>query len=811
MKAFYQVKLWLEQLQRFFGSLPSATSHPACFRPRRRRRSLSVVLLAIVLLTVAFGHRYYNVPKLAVGTRSPLTIAAPRAALVEDPETTAFRREAARNAAGPMLMMDAQVNQQIQQELKQYLDHAQSQRQIAGNLPFVEPDTLSTPSQIYLRQVNLTEWQQILAASQPVASTPSPSPPTTTASQLVITQLQTYRQAQPPQVWQQLLKRLTQARTNYQKALALPHPPTTPLETPRSAAPTLAPQAESSPSEAVVPAVQLPPSIDWAQLLNLSEQDWKIFQVQVPQILQKMLAQGIPLGLPSHLRQQAIAAHLTAMPVQVKMPATSLLMAVLKPNLIIDPVATERQKEAQAATVPTAMLAVKAKDVIVYGGERINPQDFILLDYFGLSRRGIDWWGLVGTAALISASVAVVWQVQKQVEPPLARRDYLLLLLLATSAPLMTWFAGLRYTSLVAVGLLIGSFYGSTLAITVVGLLTLLMPLLVLDRLVEILLLGVGSATAGSLAGRLRSREEFAFLGGGIALVEGVIYFLILTVTRDIIWYKALSAAALWSVVQLGWSVVALGLSPYLEHLFDLVTPIRLAELANPNRPLLKRLAQEAPGTFQHTLFVATLAEAGAQALGGNAELVRTGTLYHDIGKLHDPMSFIENQMGGPNRHDEIQDPWVSLDIIRRHVSEGQILARKHRLPTSIQAFIPEHQGTTLIAFFYHQAQQRSLEFPDRSVQEQDFRYVGPTPQSRETGIVMLADSCEAALRSLKEATFEEALNMVNKIFRARWQEQQLIDSGLSRQELATLANVFVQVWVQHNHKRIRYPTPVNT
>jgi hypothetical protein len=257
------------------------------------------------------------------------------------------------------------------------------------------------------------------------------------------------------------------------------------------------------------------------------------------------------------------------------------------------------------------------------------------------------------------------------------------------------------------------------------------------------------------------------------------------------------------------WSIVALGLSPYLEHLFDLITPIRLAELANPNRPLLKKLATLAPGTFQHTMFVATLAEAAAQELGCNVELVRTGTLYHDIGKMHDPLGFIENQMGGTNKHDTIDDPWKSAKIIKKHVGEGLVMAKKYRLPKAIQAFIPEHQGNMQIAYFYYQAQQLAQENPELEVREDDFRYDGPIPQSKETGIVMLADSCEAALRSLKDATHEEALNMVNKILKARWQDNQLIDSGLTRAEMAKIAEIFVRVWEQVNHKRIAYPKAV--
>jgi putative nucleotidyltransferase with HDIG domain len=221
---------------------------------------------------------------------------------------------------------------------------------------------------------------------------------------------------------------------------------------------------------------------------------------------------------------------------------------------------------------------------------------------------------------------------------------------------------------------------------------------------------------------------------------------------------------------------------------------------------MLQRLASEAPGTFQHTLFVASLAEAAARALHCNVELVRAGTLYHDIGKMHDPMGFIENQMGGPNKHDDINDPWASADIIKKHVSEGLVMARRCRLPKAVSAFIPEHQGTMQISFFYHKAMELSQADPNLVVEEADFRYPGPIPQSPETGIVMLADSCEAALRSLKEASPSEALAMVNRILKARWRDGQLVDSGLTREHMSIIAQVFVQVWQQYNHKRIAYP-----
>ncbi|NEO28477.1 MAG: HDIG domain-containing protein, partial [Kamptonema sp. SIO4C4] len=358
-------------------------------------------------------------------------------------------------------------------------------------------------------------------------------------------------------------------------------------------------------------------------------------------------------------------------------------------------------------------------------------------------------------------------------------------------------------------------FYNPTLAATQVSLLT---GLSVYSNVAtgtaevipwESLIAGAtGGLLAALIAGRLRSREELALLGGGVGIMQGTVYFTITLVgsaTAGTIWSVLLPGAAIFGVSGLAWCIVALGISPYLEKMFDLITPIRLSELSNPNRPLLKRLATEAPGTFQHTLFVSSLAEAAARELHANVELVRAGTLYHDIGKMHDPMGFIENQMGGPNKHDEINDPWKSADIIKKHVSKGLVMARKHNLPKALQDFIPEHQGTILISYFYFQAKQKArAEGVD--IEEKDFRYDGPIPQSRETGIVMLADACEAALRSLKDATPETALNMVNKIFKARWQDGQLVDSGLRREELSIIAEVFVRVWQQYNHQRIAYP-----
>lgn len=737
------------------------------------RRSLSsgrpfiAFVLAVVALAGVIGHRFYNEPRLTVGTLAPQTIHAPAPARVEDTQTTQSQREVARREVLPALMIDQEATQRITQDLEGQLDEGQELRQLAGSFPFVLPSILSTATQLYLRSAPQPEWQMSLTALQAGQSSPNPQTLGSVGGQRFLLELQTYRvSASAPEV--QLVDKIVQARQGYQQALKQ--------------------------------LVKFP-AFD-TSLLNLSDQDWQIAKQETLRASERMLAQGIAPGLPPETLEAAVALNFSALPLAVQSLATQLLLNQLQPNLVVDRATTYRQAEQAVQNTQRSFLSVEPGEIIVRSGQPISHKAFVLLDHFDLTRRGVHWLELLSTGGLVIITFGVFWLVKNWSKAPLVQRDYILLLTLAMTVYLSAWVASVEYTSLPAVGLLTGSFYGSTIGLTMIGLLAALLPLEADANWLELLPIVASSLIAAGMAGRLRSREELALLGGGIALVQGVSYLILNSVT-GLVWYSLLKAAAWCSLLGLSWSVVALGISPYLEHLFDLLTPIRLAELANHNRPMLKRLALEAPGTFQHTLLVATLAEAAARALNCNVELVRTGTLYHDIGKLHDPQSFIENQLGGPNKHDEINDPWRSAAVIKKHVTEGLIMARKCRLPKAVKAFIPEHQGTLLIAYFYHEAQKRTGR---ATVDEADFRYDGPVPQSRETAIVMLADACEAALRSLQEVKPENALLTVNKIFKARWQDGQLVDSGLSRQEVSQVAEVFIQVWQQFNHQRIRYP-----
>ncbi|MBF2003514.1 MAG: HDIG domain-containing protein [Synechococcales cyanobacterium M58_A2018_015] len=741
-----------------------------------------LLAVAVLSLTSVIGYRFYNEPQLGADTIAPQTLRAPSSARVVDEKTTEANRKAARTAAIPVLTINQAVNQEIYRSLQRLLDQGDELRRQAGAFPFVDTSVLSTATQQYLRQTEEWNWRIAIATTDgiqaPLPPTSPPSDASNSALQVAILELQNYRRSASAEDFSALNEVLLRARQRYADAVA-----------------TL---SSSEPDGS---------TFYDAELLQLTDAEWSQARTAIRLGLERILTQGIAPGLPNSILEMAVKAQLEpSLPTTAVPLATRILLHVLEPNLQQDPAQTKLRAEQAAQAVEDIVVEIRRGEVIVQAGERISQSDFVLLDYFGLSRRRINWWGLIGLGSIISAAVATFLIVERSVHPGLRRRDHVLVLLLTLSAPLMLALQ-LPSTNLPAIGLLVGSFYGSALGTTTVALLSLVLPIGIEMGWTHLVASAAGGLLGAIMAGQLRSREELALLGGGVGLTQGVVYLILsLSAATTPVWYIVLTMAGVQGLMGIAWSVVALGISPYLEHVFDLVTPIRLAELSNPNRPMLKRLASEAPGTFQHTLFVATLAEAAARALGCNVELVRAGTLYHDIGKMHDPLGFIENQMGGPNKHDTINDPWQSAAIIKKHVSEGLVMARKCRLPTAIQAFIPEHQGTMPISYFYHQAQQQAQSDATLIVNEADFRYDGPIPQSRETGIVMLADSCEAALRSLKDASPEEALAMVNRILRARWQDNQLVDSGLSRSEMTQIAEIFVQVWQQFNHQRIPYP-----
>ena len=319
----------------------------------------------------------------------------------------------------------------------------------------------------------------------------------------------------------------------------------------------------------------------------------------------------------------------------------------------------------------------------------------------------------------------------------------------------------------------------------------------------QVMLLGVISSILGAtLLKKMPQRNELLYSTLYLSIV-GVI----ITVSTGILISSNLREVLIKSGITFIGGVLsgifALGILPFLEGTFNEVTTLKLLELSNPNHPLLKKLLMEAPGTYHHSMLVANLAEMASEEVGANSVIVRIGSYYHDVGKTERPYFFGENQMGGENPHNHMT-PNLSAKIIISHVKDGIELARKHNLPKVIQDIIGEHHGTTLVKYFYYTMKNNS-ENPE-AVKEEDYRYPGPIPNSKEAGIIMLADSVEAAVRSIKEPSEDKIKEMINNIISDKLSCGQLNDCNLTIKDIEKIKKCFLTALNGIYHHRIEYP-----
>ncbi|MEK7448073.1 MAG: HDIG domain-containing metalloprotein [Planctomycetota bacterium] len=250
---------------------------------------------------------------------------------------------------------------------------------------------------------------------------------------------------------------------------------------------------------------------------------------------------------------------------------------------------------------------------------------------------------------------------------------------------------------------------------------------------------------------------------------------------------------------------IILGIQPFIEKLFGVLTDLSLLELTDMNQPLLKQLSLEAPGTYHHSLRVGNLAEAAAEAVGANSLLARVGSYFHDVGKLNKPEYFVENETDTASKHKDLA-PTMSTLIITAHVKDGIEFARYHRLPAPIFDFIKCHHGTSVVKYFYHEACEKNNGSNENQVAPESFRYGGPKPQTKETGIVLLADSIEAASRTLPSVTPAKLKNLVHGIIISKLLDGQLDQSNLTMGELKKIEDTFTRVLAGIFHARIKYP-----
>lgn len=563
--------------------------------------------------------------------------------------------------------------------------------------------------------------------------------------------------------------------------------------------------------------LQLPgiPLATYAAVLNAPSATLSTLEDRADLDLSTLLGTGV--------RQSALAS--AAMNLEQKIEAGSgsptvlsflgaLAAHDLKANEFEDTAATAAaQKAAMAAVTP---VVVARGQVIVRAGDPVTPTDVVLLQEAGLAHPGGPLAVIGGTVALVLGLLALVWAYLNrfyrralQSEAHLVLLGSLLVGSLAATRLGMEISPFLAPTSWFAILAAVGlgdqpAFFVGALCGLLVGLLTHSFAAFVTSTVsawVTVFVLG-----RVDQRGQLWRAGVYAALAGVAAMVVLVLFAgqnpalageLRGAASTSIPVWRDMAAAG--GAGLLG-AALAIGTLPYIEAL-GMLTTFHLQELANPGRPLLRRLMAEAPGTYHHSLMVANLAEAACQVVGGDSVLVRAGAYYHDIGKMKRPQFFVENQLGGENPHDKLS-PHLSARVIASHVRDGVEYGRKAGLPREIINIIRSHHGTTIIRYFYERARQQAGGVLD----ETPFRYEGPKPQTREEAVVMLADSVEAAVRAHKDPTANQIEEVIHSVIAERMEDGQLSRSPLTLRDVDSITQTFQRILVGAYHARIEYP-----
>jgi hypothetical protein len=553
-------------------------------------------------------------------------------------------------------------------------------------------------------------------------------------------------------------------------------------------------------------------------LIKTSDSEWKIWKEEVKKASKKMLSQGIINTLALEQLKEASSLQLIDLGVNDS-PSRSLGAKILsssfyqETNLKVDLLKTNILLENLINQGDTNKINIKEGSIITKKGQPISSQDFDVLEYFNKvsrSPRPLKWL-LTFTEAL--GCCGLLLMIMRREKPRLEARQGLLSVTLLLLIQLTKDWLGPLASPLQLIlppTLLLSQGIGTTSSLAWMAVASLIWPMdLNGFSEVRLIIACISGSFIAFLGRRMRSRAQVlqiaVFIPFGALISQ--LFILNQVIKEENIGFNALSFNTNYlfneTLIISAILMITILIIPILENTFGLLTRARLMELGDQERPLIRRLSREAPGTFEHTLTILSLAEEGARVIGADVDLIRTGALYHDVGKLHAPNWFIENQQDGINPHEEIKDPYKSADILQAHVDEGLKLARRYRLPSAIADFIPEHQGTLKMGYFLHKARES-----DPSASEKRFRYKGPIPHSKETGILMLADGCEAALRSLDGSSSDStACKTVRKIIQSRQLDGQLKESSLTRAEIEIIIRAFVSVWRRMRHRRLKYPS----
>lgn len=552
---------------------------------------------------------------------------------------------------------------------------------------------------------------------------------------------------------------------------------------------------------------------NYKTLLNLSQNQIKDLKFAVKSIVSAAYANNIAADNPTSLNNAIEIAEEKINEVDTSLAVKNVLRQMIipkiQPNFFYDKEKTEQA--IQEAEKAVSKVIVKKNQTIVTEGEPVTAEQIAILKDLGLLDQsgGGSIFILYLVIAIFAALIIFIkhFYIYKNHREVFKNEKMLIMIntisitafIVARAIGIITPFAIPLACAPILLTLLVDyrlSMMVTSLDVIIIGALVGFNP--------QIIMLGILNSIIGATSLRkMQQRNDILYSSIGLIIMSAFLTFstgvLLSNNLSEIILLSMASAVGV--VVS---SILAIGVLPFFESGFDIVTNLKLLELSNPNSPLLKKLLMEAPGTYHHSMLVANLAEMAAEDIKANPVVARVGAYYHDVGKTIRPYFFKENQLGKDNPHDKIK-PNLSTLIIVSHAKDGLELAKEYKLPKIIQDMIVEHHGTTLVKYFYYKMK-NSAENPD-DVKEEDFRYPGPIPSSKESGILMLADSVEAAVRSISEPSKGKIEEMVNNIIKDKLYSGQLDNCDLTLKDLEKIRKSFLKALNGIYHQRIEYPT----
>jgi cyclic-di-AMP phosphodiesterase PgpH len=563
---------------------------------------------------------------------------------------------------------------------------------------------------------------------------------------------------------------------------------------------------------------------DRKTLVSLTAERWTALRTEASRVLET--TETLQLRDDAVLQAQAgVSLKLVGSPTLDEAEgklAAALITPLIEPNSSYSKSLTDEARAVAAAQVAPVIETYAQGEKIVGTNERITDVKLEAIQFFGLTDARPDFARLGGwfflAIMIVGLLLAWLWRFRRDLWH---RNNAMLLISLIVVGVAFVLKAtagrpGLPFIVPTAVaGMLLAILLDAGVATTVVIVLAVMAGALNGNSL-ELAAYVLFGGLAGTLAIRRGDRLQ-VFVQAGLAVAIAnvlVVSTFALLGAHDFRWLLELVGASFASAA--GSAVAAVGSFAVLGSLFGILTVFQLLELANPSQPLLRRLLVETPGTYHHSLMVGNLAERAAEAIGADPLLTRVSAYYHDIGKLANPLAFIENQAGGENVHDEL-DPEVSAQILKQHVADGIDIAYKSKLPKTLIAMIPQHHGTAIMSYFYARAKRAAAEpygglttkegaAAAAAVDERKFRHVGPKPQSREAALIMLADGVEASVRSLESRDEPAIRAMVARIIEERLSDGQFDECDLTLRDIERIREAFVGQLLGMYHQRIAYP-----